>query len=158
MSIKSASAVSSAATAAGSSASKLITPVRKALIGKAYRPQLFTQTVILSDGSTVSRMTTSPRSSVRLTRDIRNNPLWNPSSASGVQREETGRLARFRDRFAGYGAPAPIGSDKEVAAGKKVAGPAASATDDLDWLVDTSAGPPPKMSDREQRDAAKKKK
>jgi len=54
----------------------------------------------MTDGSTYTHWLTSPRSVVRLTRDVNNNPLWRPGSEGADQLEdETGRLGRFRRRF-----------------------------------------------------------
>ena len=61
---------------------------------------LFPQLVVMSDGSTYTHRSTSPRSVVRLTRDVNNNPLWRPGSEGADQLDdETGRLGRFRRRF-----------------------------------------------------------
>jgi hypothetical protein len=59
--------------------------------------------VILSDGSSYKQLTTSPRGVLRSTKDIRNNPLWNPSmkELADVEEDEAGRLRRFRERFGG---------------------------------------------------------
>jgi hypothetical protein len=64
----------------------------------------FPQRVLRADGSSFTHWTTSPRSAVRLTRDVSNHPVWNPSEAlSGEMEEEagrtTGRLGRFARRF-----------------------------------------------------------
>ncbi|KDQ08984.1 hypothetical protein BOTBODRAFT_138336 [Botryobasidium botryosum FD-172 SS1] len=60
----------------------------------------FPQLVILSDGSSYTHHTTSPRSVFRLTRDVRNNPLWSPGSERKTDGDnETGRMARFKRRF-----------------------------------------------------------
>lgn len=62
----------------------------------------FRQRVILSDGSTFTHMTTSPRSILRLTRDLANNPFWSPSSTDvSFGDEEAGRMGRFKRRFGG---------------------------------------------------------
>ncbi|KAG8923206.1 hypothetical protein FRC01_013059 [Tulasnella sp. 417] len=62
----------------------------------------FKQRVILSDGSTFTHFTTSPRTTIRLTRDLTNNPFWAPGSdgiAAGD--DEAGRMGRFKKRFGG---------------------------------------------------------
>jgi len=68
----------------------------------------FPQRVVRSDGSTFIHWTTSPRSVIRLSRDVTSNPLWNVGmiSASGVQEESetSGRLGRFNRRFGEVGA------------------------------------------------------
>jgi len=60
----------------------------------------FPQTVVLTDGSTYTRWSTSPRGTIRLTRDVNNNPLWSPGQEGleGLE-DETGRMGRFRRRF-----------------------------------------------------------
>ena len=142
------------------------TQPRRYITGAAYRPPLFTQTLVLSDGSTITRLTTSPRASVRLTRDVRNNPLWNPSLSSTGSGEVTGRLARFRDRFASFSETSPsasislegtqeadgLGGGSGEGKGKKEV-TQAQRDAELDWLVDTSAAAAPKMSERELREA-----
>ena len=61
---------------------------------------LFPQLVVMTNGSTYTHWSTSPRSVVRLTRDVNNNPLWRPGSEGEDQLEdETGRLGRFKRRF-----------------------------------------------------------
>lgn len=71
------------------------------LLRRPKRPYTFTQLVTLSDGSTFTHRTTSPTPVIRSTKDVRNSPLWNPSSQKllNVEEDEAGRLARFRDRF-----------------------------------------------------------
>jgi hypothetical protein len=63
----------------------------------------FPQRVIRSDGSSFTHWTTSPRSLIRLTRDVTNNPLWNISALMGEgaaeESEVTGRLGRFNRKF-----------------------------------------------------------
>ncbi|GLB44262.1 hypothetical protein LshimejAT787_1601920 [Lyophyllum shimeji] len=64
----------------------------------------FPQLVIRSDGTSFTHWTTSPRSTIRLTRDTTNNPVWNTGAWSddrGVEEESamTGRLGRFNRRF-----------------------------------------------------------
>lgn len=71
------------------------------LIRRPKRPYTFTQLVTLSDGSTFLQRTTSPAPLYRSAKDVRNSPLWNPSSQklANVEEDEAGRLARFRERF-----------------------------------------------------------
>ena len=67
----------------------------------------FPQKVTLADGSTFIHWTTSPRSSIRLTRDNTNNPIWNPwleaGNAEDLEGAVTGRMGRFRRRFEDLG-------------------------------------------------------
>jgi len=63
----------------------------------------FPQRVTLADGSSFVHWTTSPRSTIRLTRDNTNNPIWNPwleaGNAEDLEGAVTGRMGRFRRRF-----------------------------------------------------------
>lgn len=65
----------------------------------------FPQRVIRSDGSSFTHWTTSPRSLIRLTRDVTNHPLWNVSALVGEgaaeESEVAGRLGRFNRKFVG---------------------------------------------------------
>ncbi|RKF62223.1 putative 50s ribosomal protein [Erysiphe neolycopersici] len=71
------------------------------LIKRPYRPYTFTQLIVLSDGSTFTMRTTSPAPVYKSTKDSRNHPLWQPSSAAlrNVETDEAGRLRAFRKRF-----------------------------------------------------------
>ncbi|KAI0031921.1 hypothetical protein K488DRAFT_22340, partial [Vararia minispora EC-137] len=64
----------------------------------------FPQRVIRSDGSSFIQYITSPRSLIRLTRDVTNAPLWNvdllASEGSQEENASSGRLGRFTRRFA----------------------------------------------------------
>ncbi|KAF8577381.1 hypothetical protein K439DRAFT_1364799 [Ramaria rubella] len=64
---------------------------------------IFPQRVLLSDGSTFTHYITSPRSIIRLTRDLTNNPLWNYGMSKGGMFEDeegsSGRMGRFRRKF-----------------------------------------------------------
>lgn len=74
------------------------------LIKRPYRPYTFTQLITLSDGSSYTVRTTSPAPVYKSTKDSRNHPLWQPSSAAlrNVESDEAGRLRAFRMRF-GHG-------------------------------------------------------
>ncbi|CAO1631842.1 unnamed protein product [Parajaminaea phylloscopi] len=96
----------------------------------------FPSTTVLADGSSISLMTTSPRSVARLTRDPTNHPLWNPillekgKGAGGTGDDDAGRMERFRRRFAGSDMQQGQQSTSEVksdtAAQSKTAGSSAS--------------------------------
>ncbi|RUS21841.1 hypothetical protein BC937DRAFT_91322 [Endogone sp. FLAS-F59071] len=62
-------------------------------------PELFPQTIVLSNGATYTVRTTSPRSQIRLTRDTRNHPLWNPSKVRANLKDESEQLVKFTKRF-----------------------------------------------------------
>ncbi|KAF8512939.1 hypothetical protein BU17DRAFT_20554, partial [Hysterangium stoloniferum] len=78
---------------------------------------IFPQKVILSDGSTFTHYTTSPKSKIRLTRDLTNNPTWNYGMNKGGMFEDeegsSGRMGRFRRKFEEF-------------------------ADNMDWIVDES--------------------
>ncbi|KIJ55339.1 hypothetical protein M422DRAFT_199506 [Sphaerobolus stellatus SS14] len=79
---------------------------------------IFPQQVFLSDGSTFTHYTTSPRSKIRLNRDLTNNPLWNYGLTRGMFEDEegsAGRMGRFRRKF------------EELSEGSS-----------MDWIVDES--------------------
>ncbi|CAG8561643.1 11778_t:CDS:2, partial [Acaulospora colombiana] len=63
------------------------------------RPELFTQQIVLSNGATYTIRTTSPKSLIKLIRDTRNHPLWNPTTADGALDDESGQLSKFTKRF-----------------------------------------------------------
>jgi len=68
---------------------------------QVYRkPQVFKQTIVLTDGSTFELMSTTPRKTIRLTRDKFNHSLWNGRRRS-VEEESNQQLAKFRRSFAG---------------------------------------------------------
>lgn len=71
------------------------------LLRRPKRPYTFTQLVQLSDGSAFTLRTTSPQPVLKSAKDIRNNPLWHPSSLKllNVEEDEAGRLAAFRAKF-----------------------------------------------------------
>jgi hypothetical protein len=71
------------------------------LLRRPKRPYTFTQLVTLSDGSTFLQRTTSPVSVYKSSKDIRNTPLWNPSSQKllNIEEDEAGKLASFRAKF-----------------------------------------------------------
>ncbi|WFD32863.1 hypothetical protein MSPP1_003916 [Malassezia sp. CBS 17886] len=82
--------------------------------------------VILADGSSIQLTTTSPRHLTRLTRDYTNHPLWNTSMGNRSDadaEDDTGRLGRFRRRFA------------EESSAESAGAPAVSFDEgDLDWM------------------------
>ncbi|PSK54023.1 54S ribosomal protein L36, mitochondrial [Elsinoe australis] len=94
------------------------TQVRHAtLLKRPKRPWTFTQMVTLSDGSTFLHRTTSPQPIYRSTKDVKNTPLWNPSSQklANIEEDEAGRLARFRERFGrGWDSETTKSLDEEV--------------------------------------------
>lgn len=84
-------------------------PYGRAHVWKRRRPKLpnpivpiFPQRVIQSDGSTFVHYITSPKSTIWLTRDLTNNPLWNYGATGGRFEDDegsAGRMGRFRRKF-----------------------------------------------------------
>jgi ribosomal protein L31 len=62
-------------------------------------PELFDQTIVLSNGATFTLRTPSPRPQIRLTRDTRNHPLWNPEMRGNTSSDDSGQLSRFAKKF-----------------------------------------------------------
>lgn len=68
-------------------------------------PPLFSQQVVLADGSSFTHWTTSPRSVYKLTKDLSNHPLWYPNRvASRDLQDEFGRIGKFKSKYAGFSA------------------------------------------------------
>ncbi|KAI7861352.1 hypothetical protein BDF14DRAFT_1738891 [Spinellus fusiger] len=68
----------------------------------ASKPEVFLQTIVMSNGATFTVRTTSPvRPQIRLTKDTRNHPLWNPSMLKQGLTEESEQLTKFQKRFGG---------------------------------------------------------
>ncbi|KAF7732789.1 hypothetical protein EC973_000063 [Apophysomyces ossiformis] len=66
------------------------------------KPELFLQTIVLSNGATYTVRTTSPtRANIRLTKDTRNHPLWNPAMLKESLTDESEQLTKFQKRFGG---------------------------------------------------------
>jgi ribosomal protein L31 len=130
----------------------------KQIFARQYRPPVFKQTVVMSDGASYQRYTTSPRDVFRLSKDIRNAQLWNPDMGKRLSNEESGRMARFANRFSGFGAStdntaAAASSGKSQSQRKQQQ----DEVDDLDWMVDANSRAAPKMSERELRESTRKK-
>lgn len=86
----------------------------------------FPAVVILADGSSIQMTTTSPRHLSRLTRDPSNHALWNPAlsgRSEGESEDDTGRLGRFRRRFADDQAVSFDSSDLSWMSGGREAAP-----------------------------------
>ncbi|KAG5458793.1 MAG: hypothetical protein BJ554DRAFT_919 [Olpidium bornovanus] len=60
-------------------------------------PPLFEQLVVMSDGSTATIWTTSPRPQLRLAQDVRNHPLWNPGS--GYVAQDISLVQKFKLKY-----------------------------------------------------------
>ncbi|KAG5518186.1 hypothetical protein PMAC_003372 [Pneumocystis sp. 'macacae'] len=64
------------------------------------RPRKFQQMVVLSDGSTFTIPTTSPKPIIWITKDQRNHPLWNPEKKRQIDESDNeGRLKKFKQRY-----------------------------------------------------------
>ncbi|CCE85853.1 Piso0_005489 [Millerozyma farinosa CBS 7064] len=96
--------------------------MRKIRLGKA-RPAIFYQfdtLVELSDGSVIKRRSQAPRDEIRMINDQRSSSLWNPhrSDLSSVDSTATGRISKFRQRFAAFEADNAENADDAKADGK----------------------------------------
>jgi ribosomal protein L31 len=63
------------------------------------RPRLFTQQIVLTNGATYTLRTTSPKPRIKLIKDTRNHPLWNPSQLSQTLDDDSGQLSKFIKKF-----------------------------------------------------------
>ncbi|KAJ9666008.1 hypothetical protein H2201_003919 [Coniosporium apollinis] len=106
------------------------------LIRRQKRPYTFTQLITLSDGSTFLHRTTSPIAVIKSNKDIKNSPLWNPSSQKllNVEEDEAGRLRAFRARF-GRGWDAEAAAEQEEVREGEDAFPPEEAEDSLLDLI-----------------------
>ncbi|KAJ1901863.1 hypothetical protein LPJ66_000474 [Kickxella alabastrina] len=68
--------------------------------GKRH-PELFTSQIILSDGSSFRVRSTAPREQVKINKDTRSHPLWNPQSGQQIE-DEGGYLSSFQKKFQGF--------------------------------------------------------
>ncbi|KAG0318602.1 hypothetical protein BGZ97_003508 [Linnemannia gamsii] len=84
---------------------------------KPRSPELFDQTIVLSNGATFTLRTPSPRAQIRLTRDTRNHPLWNPEMRGNISGDDSGQLSKFAKKF---GDMEGFGDDLEFADGGDV--------------------------------------
>ena len=75
---------------------------------RGLHPRLYPLTVVRSDGSTLTVETTSPEPSghLFLVEDLHNSPPWVPKDEA-VQREATGEVAKFAERFQNKGFQIP---------------------------------------------------
>ncbi|CAB4446386.1 unnamed protein product [Rhizophagus irregularis] len=61
--------------------------------------KLFTQQIVLTNGATYTLRTTSPKPRIKLIKDTRNHPLWNPSQLSQALDDDSGQLSKFIKKF-----------------------------------------------------------
>ncbi|KAJ2658743.1 hypothetical protein IWW48_003891 [Coemansia sp. RSA 1200] len=64
-------------------------------------PERFTTQIVLSDGSSFHVRSTAPREQVKITKDTRSHPLWNPQVGQLID-DEGGYLASFQKKFHGF--------------------------------------------------------
>ncbi|OBZ86924.1 hypothetical protein A0J61_05021 [Choanephora cucurbitarum] len=105
-----------------SSASRLYIQTRSASTATQSKPEKFLQTIVLSNGATYTVRTTSPtRNQIRLTKDTRNHPLWNPAMLKEGVTDESEQLTKFQKRFGGLDLSdiSWIESDEQVSAAMK---------------------------------------
>ncbi|KAI8065386.1 uncharacterized protein B0P05DRAFT_589961 [Gilbertella persicaria] len=105
-----------------SSTARLWIQTRSASTTTYKKPEKFLQTVVLSNGATYTVRTTSPtRNQIRLTKDTRNHPLWNPAMLKEGVTDESEQLTKFQKRFGDLdlGDISWIESDEQVSAAMK---------------------------------------
>jgi hypothetical protein len=120
------------------------------LLRRPKRPYTFTQLITLSDGSSFTVRTTSPEPVYKSAKDIRNNPLWNPSSQKllNVEEDEAGRLAAFRAKFGrGWDSEGDVAQSKDAKDAKNKVCSLRSVgvlgQPDLETMADVSQTQPP---------------
>ncbi|KAJ1857819.1 hypothetical protein LPJ73_001987 [Coemansia sp. RSA 2703] len=64
-------------------------------------PEQFTMQLVLSDGSSFRVRSTAPREQVKITKDTRSHPLWNPHAGQKIE-DEGGYLSSFQKKFQGF--------------------------------------------------------
>ncbi|KAJ1724063.1 hypothetical protein LPJ53_001637 [Coemansia erecta] len=67
----------------------------------ARHPEQFTTQLVLSDGSSFRVRSTAPREQVKITKDTRSHPLWNPHVGQKIE-DEGGYLSSFQKKFQGF--------------------------------------------------------
>ena len=84
---------------------------RRCLHTRFASPRVFTQTVLLTDGSSFTRDTYVPRPTLSLTKDQLNNSVWTSIKSVKGETDESGRLAQFKAKFgSGYSEAVPQSS------------------------------------------------
>ncbi|KAF9007117.1 hypothetical protein BDQ17DRAFT_1540159 [Cyathus striatus] len=77
----------------------------------------YPQVVVRADGSSFTHWTTSPRSIIRLVRDLTTNPVWNGNnsnlSAFDEESGSTGRMGRYNRKFEKDSKGSGIASDEK---------------------------------------------
>ncbi|KAJ2317473.1 hypothetical protein IWW51_002883 [Coemansia sp. RSA 2702] len=77
-------------------------PTAELAIPQAPRhPERFTSQIILSDGSSFRVRSTAPRAQVKITKDTRSHPLWNPQNDNMID-QESAHLTSFQKKFQGF--------------------------------------------------------
>ncbi|KAJ1664201.1 hypothetical protein IW140_004230 [Coemansia sp. RSA 1813] len=74
----------------------------KPMVAAARHPERFVSQIVLSDGSSFRVRSTAPRDQVKITKDTRSHPLWNPQMDHQID-DEGGYLATFQKKFQGFG-------------------------------------------------------
>ncbi|KAJ1719542.1 hypothetical protein LPJ61_006291 [Coemansia biformis] len=67
---------------------------------KERHPERFVSQIVLSDGSSFRVRSTAPREQVKITKDTRSHPLWNPQAGRKID-DEGGYLSSFQKKFGG---------------------------------------------------------
>ncbi|KAJ1782321.1 hypothetical protein LPJ59_006838, partial [Coemansia sp. RSA 2399] len=74
----------------------------KPVASTTRHPERFLTQIVLSDGSSFRVRCTAPREQVKITKDTRSHPLWNPQTDQKVD-DEGGYVATFQKKFQGFG-------------------------------------------------------
>ncbi|KAJ2553016.1 hypothetical protein EV175_003094 [Coemansia sp. RSA 1933] len=72
------------------------------VVSGAQHPERFLTQIVLSDGASFRIRSTAPRDQVKITKDTRSHPLWNPQMDHQID-DEGGHLASFQKKYHGFG-------------------------------------------------------
>jgi hypothetical protein len=112
----------------------------------------------LSDGSTFTARSSSPRGIFKPSKDARNHPMWQPTNDAlrNKEKDEAGRLAAFRERFGrGFDVLARSGEPDASGAPSSAAPLTSAESSDAALGGDETSAPEKKLS---KRDAAAEEK
>ncbi|KAJ1950940.1 hypothetical protein FBU59_000439 [Linderina macrospora] len=84
-------------------------------------PEQFTTQVVLSDGSSFTVRSSAPRDQVKITKDTRSHPLWNPQAELQIE-DEGGYLSSFQKKFQGFDGSTDISFADDAEVAKKQTG------------------------------------
>ncbi|KAI9475301.1 hypothetical protein BX667DRAFT_457122, partial [Coemansia mojavensis] len=64
-------------------------------------PERFVTQIVLSDGSSFRVKSTAPRQQVKISKDTRTHPLWNPQADRQLD-DEGGYLSSFQKKYQNF--------------------------------------------------------